>query len=104
MNIANGKFEAYAIVGGPGTSKTRFLGEIVEQWDRLRALSADDTRGKRGAPSRAIPPDTLAFPIGFNFETPVTDVDRGVIDLFLRGKGRLNYEVDFLAHFLYTFQ
>jgi hypothetical protein len=87
LNVSNGKLDAYAIVGGSGTGKTRFLGEMVEQWDQLRALSADDARSNpMGTPSREIPLDTLVFPICFNFLTCVTSAERNLILFLLSGK------------------
>ena len=95
LNHKHGKIEAYAIVGGSGTGKTRFLGEIVEQWDRLRALSTATSETDLTKASLEIPPDTLVFPIGFNYLTPVDRIEVDIIERLLAPKlsQEVNYKV-----------
>ena len=84
LNKTNGTNDAYAIVGGSGTGKARFLGEMVEQWDRLRALSTDAARANTiGMPSREIPTDTLVFPICFNHKTVLAVSESRLITFLL---------------------
>ncbi len=73
LNTSNGKYDAYVIVGGSGTGKTRFLGEIIENWDHWRDLSIEAAKADPTKPSREIPANTLIFPINFSFSTPVTN-------------------------------
>ncbi len=77
LNMMNGKVDAYTIVGGSGTGKTRFLGEIFEQWDRLQALSVkqETVKAISTMPSREIPSNTLVFPISYNSLTTMTDLE-----------------------------
>ena len=84
LNTKNGRFEAYVIVGGAGTGKTRFLGEIVKQWDHWRDLSAAKAKADLEVPSREIPPDTLVFPIGFNFFSPVKPKEVQLINYLMK--------------------
>ncbi len=72
LNIKNGKIEAYAIVGGGGTGKTRFLGEMADRWEHWRDLSRET--------NREIPPSTLIFPISFNFLTPVSGAEWQIVN------------------------
>ncbi len=73
LNTGNGKYDSYAIVGNSGTGKTRFLGEIIDNWDHWRALSIEAAKADPTKPSREIPANTLIFPINFSFSTPVTN-------------------------------
>jgi hypothetical protein len=103
LNVTNGRIDGYAIVGASGMGKTRFLSEIVEQWDRLRALGVDVKSAEPGTPSREIPADTMVFPIGFSNSTPVIDSERDIIK-FLMNKDKFGHEVPFLAYFRCSFQ
>ncbi len=76
LNTSNGKYDAYAIVGGSGTGKTRFLGEMVENWEHWRDLSRE--ANPLGA---EIPPSTLIFPISFNFSTPVSAAESQIVNM-----------------------
>ena len=104
LNKTNGKDDAYAIVGGSGTGKTRFLGEMVEQWDRLRALSTDATRANPiGMPSREIPIDTLVFPICFNYKTSLAAYESELIAV-LKTERKVKLEVTSLVYSLFVIQ
>ncbi len=78
LNTRNGKYEAYAIVGGSGTGKTRFLGEMIDNWDHWRDLSR-----KASPPGAEIPPNTLIFPISFSFSTSVTVAEELIVNLLI---------------------
>jgi hypothetical protein len=78
LNTRNGKYEAYAIVGGSGTGKTRFLGEMIDNWEHWRALSR-----KISPPGAEIPPSTLVFPISFNSSTSVTPGEEQIVDILI---------------------
>ena len=104
LNKTNGTNDAYAIVGGSGTGKARFLGEMVEQWDRLRALSTDATRANPiGMPSREIPIDTLVFPICFNYKTSLAAYESELIAV-LKTERKVKLEVTSLVYSLFVIQ
>jgi hypothetical protein len=105
LNITNGKLEAYAVVGGSGTGKTRFLGEIVEQWDRLRALSAAKSKADPKKVSREIPPDTLVFPIDFSYLTTEKSLEVDIINYLLEANTNQkdDYKVASLSLFILAF-
>lgn len=78
INMRNGTIEGYAIVGGSGTGKTRFLGEIFERWDHLRALSIEATKTNPAQPVE-IPSNTLLIPLTFHSKCTVTASERDMI-------------------------
>jgi hypothetical protein len=84
LNTKGGRFEAYAIVGGRGTGKTRFLGEIVKQWDHWRDLSKAKAKANPTKASREIPPDTLVFPIDFSDKSPMSNSELNMIKHLLK--------------------